>query len=1416
VNAARAQSAASGGAGAVAPTRTPATRRRFQTLASVLGNQAMQGLAQRGQLQILGPSGTVAFDLAALGEGVPPDLEDRRAVERRTGVDLSQVRVHDNREARRIVDAVDSELVTFGLDILRAGMATAAQMRHELAHIAQHGARPVDPSRPIVLGPRHAPEEHDAWSVAMGGEPHAVGDPNVARRDEEFDPSLEPFEEAHDPAVYATELGGALRFPQPDLTDPDTQAQLREWALGELGEAAEPAGPQVDVPVAEPTLDLPVAEPSGVTRCASCHTAIDVPTVDAPVAEPSGGTQCAACHATALEPPQPSIDPDLLAALRDFEPSSDQQPTQDDPCPSCHDIINRPVYRRVPPEPSTHEIWQQSMQAGSAEAITNEGQTVQETADLVEMQVIAARSRALGAAQAAGAAPPDLQVSWQQALMAVENLKVAAPELAQPADPAVVAQAGTEPAAELDLELQETARDAIGAFYWGMIDALERLEAEQAQLQRVDDRREALDIAQDPPGYRCQVNCHAPNGPTRSYYEAPRPHSPGVIERSGRVETASDLAAWRTVIADFEQTHSVDIEFLISETLPRDSAEVTQLELAHRLQERLTTLREEHPTMVRVPAVFYPEDDLQFEQQADGTSQQEAQGYSWYLFVYRDGDQIVLKDITSDTIYTNTQGVPDERTCPVFDTPEAWAKHDFPDAAMSDLFDQLNTAIRFPVGRLYYRWPGKRDDHLDTTEPWEMSDWLRAIGIAIAAIGLVLMTAGYGTPAAIALVGASLVSAAATYRAQEEQELQGLEGNRARMYFDIGVDLLSALTFGVGRIASATTTLGRIAIFAGRVYAPLVRLNAAANLAQVAVMTSDFATAFEQLGGMPDGPEKRGAMARLIMIGLASGALAISSLRGDVDDLIRGARPHLNVDVDGRLIRPDVDLPAGTTRTTIDDAPAPGSSTWRRPEVRTGEPDPTLGDRSIVINIRRRSDGLVTDVEVVPGRLADPEDIALHHQVAEMVANYGGLQGRIRLAWREIQGLFGRRRPPIEVELEIWKLEEAVRRRVSILESVGTSRRVRRRAQRELDVIEANLARTRRQAERAAARPVQPGETAQIWMSTAPPGHTQPPSGYGWYLTHGPGPDAIGRWQLMRDGTPVLDARVRLRAEHDDAGNFLAVSNREQVTRARVIGRRVEEVGDRLNAMGYRVDGNRITRPRGEGVLGLRVDRHTGIIRESVSETTEVAQERIAGTLNRAQRRELESVRRMATADQEVVLLEGVYDLGATWTQLINHHGGRQTFITRLTTLGVPVSDATHLVDTLLARQRPLLAVHGTSALRSFDYAGDFARRGGVVPSGGHAHHGDPLYLGGTHELIAGLPAATHGRVHGFFNNLTLPPGSRHPGQRLAPGSLAAVIPRGAWRRGVATIHHGGPTPGAIDYAALGPSTHPSATSRSR
>ena len=900
----------------------------------------------------------------------------------------------------------------------------------------------------------------------------------------------------------------------------------------------------------------------------------------------------------------------------------------------------------------------------------------------------------------------------------------------------------------------------------------------------------------------CPGSCHTSTPiPRRLAYRAPAALSPVVVERVRRLATAEGATSWRGAIRDFEQTSSLLDDLLLS-VLPANSPELQQLEFATELHSRIESLHQNNPEARRIPAVFYPE----YEFGEDG----QARGYSWYLFLSFEDGNYVLRDLTKGIVAVNRRD-PSARDglesffAMRFGASEASVS--YPDSAMSDLFGELNSRLRFPKGMLHYTLPGGRSRELRTTMPTEMSDWLAAAGLTLVAIGIIALTAGAGTPAALAFAGSAAFGAAGTAMALHEKEEQGLATQQDRnesMVF-IAADLLSVLTLGLGRIAAAPATFGRMAGIAGRLYAPVKAMELSANVAQAYVMTDQFVQQFEALHRMPESEERDSAVLRLLAISIATGALQLYAIRSDVSDLARGLRPRMTADASGGLSHHVDDVP--TTSTTARTATsvgenASGTGLLRPPRGETRIDDAIEGGGAVV-RIERQSNGLVTGVHVAHGPGAGARDIATHEAIAEMVRNYGGLQGRIRIWWRELLARWGHRRPPYELELEVFKLEEMVRRRVTLLETRGTSSAVRAEARRRLPALETQLETARANARRALEAPEAMGESAEIWARGAPKGYPDAPEGMGWY--HNAGNNTFQLRSLPGQSSPV-----RVRAELKPDGTFARLSNQAQVDSAGIVGRNISDVRARVESLGYIVEANgRIRRPYGasnphsDHMVGLRADATTGEIRLNGRETIRQVQVRIEGDLTPAQRSRLTAARSRAGAGQEVVLLEGIYDLGTTWRRVIDHYGGTTDFTTALGDAGVSSAEANRIVTALLGRSGNLQLVSGTGVLRRFDYARAHAASGGTVPAGGAVHHGDPLYLAGTHELLSGLDGATHDAVHELFNNLELPSSARISGT-LSPAALRAQVPQNGWRRGAATLSGtGSARPGHIDYTPL-------------
>ncbi|MEO6775811.1 MAG: hypothetical protein ABI467_22815 [Kofleriaceae bacterium] len=484
---------------------------------------------------------------------------------------------------------------------------------------------------------------------------------------------------------------------------------------------------------------------------------------------------------------------------------------------------------------------------------------------------------------------------------------------------------------------------------------------------------------------------------------------------------------------------------------------------------------------------------------------------------------------------------------------------DYPEAVMQRLIKQLNSSLHMPKGMLYYTLPGGRQRRLETTQPWELSDWLRTIGLTLAAIGVIALTGGAGTAAGIAFVGAGLAGAASSKAALEEMEKQGIatDSDRARAYLNIAVDLIGALAGGVGMIARAPSMFGQVALMADRVYIPLRAAAATGELAQAALMTHDFVQNLQALAAQPDSKERTTGIVKLVAMGIAMGALTFVSLRGAVHEIGSGARPSVVANGDGTysLVGPS-GLPV---------AEGSGGFKWKaKADVAATAEDPTIGKKSVVIDVEKDANGLVTGVAVRKGTGASAADVALHEKGADMVARYGGAQGRIRNLWRDVLAKFGFRRPPVELELEIFKLEQPAHMRVKTLSSPGVTEVDRLAAERELSVIEHNTEVARANAQAALKKPAQTvAERAQIWMKEAPEGLPPAPENTQWVRNES------GHWDLIEIGARP---GPQIRAEYDENGKFLGISNRAQLAQARVLGRSVGEVEDRLKALGYSVE----------------------------------------------------------------------------------------------------------------------------------------------------------------------------------------------------------------------------------------------------
>ncbi len=486
--------------------------------------------------------------------------------------------------------------------------------------------------------------------------------------------------------------------------------------------------------------------------------------------------------------------------------------------------------------------------------------------------------------------------------------------------------------------------------------ARERLTRETARWEA---QRDAMSMGMGDPGARAALGSWAMMNPRPTLsYTAPAPVSPSIAGDLQRATTAADTSTWLQVLRDFE-TSTSQLDQLLLYLLPADNPVRQRFEYAALIRSRLLSLEQQHPLAMRVPAIFYPRD--RFVNLPEGGAEI-AEGMPWQFYAYhtgvtsmdqpaRSGGEWVLVDITSP------QHVAVNRV----------ASSDF-DAAMlqqgarvdppRELFDELNSRLRFPEGQLLIRLPEGGDYIVETTEPWAVSDWLSAIGFTLAAVALIagiIVTGGFAAPAAVPALSAISVAAglgsagfsiASSVSGLEERRAHGLltERDVNQATIAISIDVAGALSLGLGRLVASAARAGRsagaaarLAAFAGRSWFLVQRaaqLSTAAALAgdvyQIMVATADFLRAYRAILNQPglSTEERALALARLTGTALLTGGLLAISVRGNIHDLRQSGTLHLvDIDPDGRVVVSTGD--AALARLPGDLAAVPGEAGTR-------------------------------------------------------------------------------------------------------------------------------------------------------------------------------------------------------------------------------------------------------------------------------------------------------------------------------------------------------------------------------------------------------------------------------------------------------------------------------------------------------
>lgn len=446
-------------------------------------------------------------------------------------------------------------------------------------------------------------------------------------------------------------------------------------------------------------------------------------------------------------------------------------------------------------------------------------------------------------------------------------------------------------------EAAALARQHFMALYEAIIPTAEQSDRIAAERERQS--KEMADALRPRPN-PCP-RCHDDMPAQPHVDRAPPPAAPGLMASYGAVLQARTTAQWLAVLTDFERS-TAELDKLALMAVPADGDAAQAFTEARSLLERQQSLQDKHPEAIRIRAVFYPKDRWLRPSPPNGPAVEIAQGIPWFFYLthtstqgdydYPPGFSWTLRDVTSPGRPEVSYEPSDvERFLRIGELPVT--------APPAVLFDKLDDKLVFPEGVLYWRYPDGRENSLQTTEPWSLSDWLTAIGIGLTALGIILATGGLATPGVLAALGVASAAfgIASTVADLEHRSELGIltDADTHRAILFIAADIVSALTLGVGRAAALA---GEAAVAAGRTTQVFIRLRQAAaivNLADKALGTTvlvtmgvDYLQQYQAImeSNLPE-PERDAALKELTMSALFTGALILGP------HLVSGAMRHL-------------------------------------------------------------------------------------------------------------------------------------------------------------------------------------------------------------------------------------------------------------------------------------------------------------------------------------------------------------------------------------------------------------------------------------------------------------------------------------------------------------------------------------------
>jgi hypothetical protein len=1127
------------------------------------------------------------------------------------------------------------------------------------------------------------------------------------------------------------------------------------------------------------------------------------------------------------------------------------------PCPGgCHQPSS-------PAEPDWskfsdwHAIGKPPTVKSPTEKLAEQPKTIVAELERFDQNILAQRTVIFDRLEQASAGTFEPQFLSGFASMSLNVRKVLPPDLRKRYGAVLVAVAVIEAgvaAQSLSAEVQDSVRGAFLAFYHGLDDLASAYGSEDSARLAQYDQDDKNWMSAHSRAQPCPGSCHQQlrqEYPRLEDLRPPRPvlssvpttvasSLPGPLDRAAQ---ATAITEWQAVLRDLDAALEWMDRLLAGLLSPASAIEGSGLAYLKDQRRKLAAFKDQHPFALPVPAVFYPKDRwVDADEQPDPKRKwQVPEAIPWRFYLYHTGASMsgftsgewVLVDMTAPK-------VPPVRSPATAD--DAFLFHTKYVRLPKELTDQLDNKYHFSKGKLYFTHPTGDNDWLETTEPWTATDWLKAIGMTLGAIALVaagIVTGGaalglaaptiagittFGAVTGILGAGFNIAGTVADMREKERFGLLTPE-EKARGYLSIALDIVGALSMGLGRLASIAEE-GAVAIQAGRSVGAVTRALATlegrslfllqqsarvmkvaslgADFIQVGTMTADFLTALDAIRSQPGltDSERAEAIAKLVGSSLFTGTLLFVSIRASVHDLMRPqiritvdemnqltvARPKAGAARSPSVVEPRLKAPSADPALSA----APGQG-LRAVKSTVPVPDPELPEGRVEVRIVRDSTGRVVDAFTAHHPHADKGSIAIHEEIAKLLRKD---HTELDQLLHEQSKLYGGADAPVELQLELKKLFDEAALAERRLATGALGKAAAQDVKDKLTVLNEHIGHVRA----ALADPKLRSGFAPdvVGVPVKPRGMPDPPDGHVYFVR------STGEWDLRVKATGPRP-KVKFRVER--VGGKLVATNRAHIESEfeglkLTPGRQaqLEEMGYVFpSSGGIRRAPLRGVKMRGE-LVPLEVDGQGRLVITEGPESIGEMQARLTEAMTKTQAAKLASVRATAGTGSAVVLVEGIADTGVTWAQILTK--AKQAQLRALMTKNkIPDADIDRLIDSLISKPGTVKVVAGTRPVRAAnDYVAGFSETYGAPRAGAEVHHGDPLYLGGGHgpETLLALKGQAHDEVHAFFDALTLPSG-KYAGTALQPGVLQARV-SGSLRPAAAVVR----ADGSVSYELLG------------